>query len=118
MFEAASLTASSIQKAPFTSEAKDSAFNLRFGTSPYTWYAENPERGARFASAMAGYVQSMYYRTISWPDSDISTVNRDHAELRDRFPWARLGKNKVVDVGGGSGHVSIFLASVSTRSSL
>jgi len=94
MFEAASLTATSIQKTPYTSEAKDSAFNLRFGTSPYTWYAENPERGSRFASAMAGYVQ----------------MNRDTAELRDRFPWSELGTNKVVDVGGGSGHVSIFLA--------
>ncbi|KAI6777703.1 O-methyltransferase [Emericellopsis cladophorae] len=94
MFEAASMTATSIQKAPFTSEAKNSAFNLRFGTSPYTWYAENPERGARFASAMAGYVQ----------------MNRDHKELMDRFPWASLGDTKVVDVGGGSGHVSIYLA--------
>ncbi|KAJ8115123.1 hypothetical protein ONZ43_g4740 [Nemania bipapillata] len=94
MFEAASLTANSIQKSPFTSEAKDSAFNLRFGTSPYTWYAQNPERGARFASAMAGYVQ----------------MNRDTTELRNRFPWGKLGKTKVVDVGGGSGHVSIYLA--------
>jgi hypothetical protein len=63
MFEASSLTANSIQKAPYTSEAKNSAFNLRFGTSPYTWYAENPERGARFASAMAGYVQSTLFQT-------------------------------------------------------
>ena len=60
MFEASSLTATSVQKTPFTSKAEDSAFNLRFGTSPYTWYAENPERGARFASAMAGLVQSMH----------------------------------------------------------
>lgn len=58
MFEAASLTAASIEKSPYTSNAEDSAFNLRFGTSPYKWYAENPKRGARFASAMAGYVQS------------------------------------------------------------
>ncbi|KAI1312683.1 putative O-methyltransferase [Xylaria venustula] len=94
MFEASSLTANSIQKAPYTSEAKNSAFNLRFGTSPYTWYSQNPERGARFASAMAGYVQ----------------MNRDTTELRNRFPWAQLGKTKVVDVGGGSGHVSIYLA--------
>lgn len=94
MFEAASLTATSIQKTPYLSEAKDSAFNLRFGTSPYTWYAENPERGARFASAMAGYVQ----------------MNRDTEELTERFPWASLGGKKVVDVGGGSGHVSIHLA--------
>ena len=60
MFEAASLTATSVQKAPYESTAENSAFNLRFGTSPYTWYAENPERGARFASAMAGLVQSTY----------------------------------------------------------
>jgi hypothetical protein len=59
MFEASSLTATSIETAPYTSNAEDSAFNLRFGTSPYKWYAENPERGARFASAMAGYVQSL-----------------------------------------------------------
>ncbi|KAI0483731.1 putative O-methyltransferase [Xylaria cf. heliscus] len=94
MFEAASMTASQIQKSPFTSNAADSAFNLRFGTSPYKWYAENPERGARFASAMAGLVQ----------------MNRDTTELRDRFPWAQLGNKKVVDVGGGSGHISIYLA--------
>lgn len=59
MFEASSLTATSIEKSPYTSNAEDSAFNLRFGTSPYKWYAENPKRGARFASAMAGLVQSL-----------------------------------------------------------
>jgi hypothetical protein len=64
MFEAASLTASQIQKAPFTSKAEDSAFSLRFGTTPYKWYAENPERGARFASAMAGLVQSIIPETL------------------------------------------------------
>lgn len=58
MFEAASLTATSIENAPYTCDAAHSAFNVRFGTSPYQWYAANPERGARFASAMAGYVQS------------------------------------------------------------
>lgn len=59
MFEAASLTATSIEKAPYTSDAPHSAFNLRFGMSPYQWYAANPERGARFASAMAGWGESM-----------------------------------------------------------
>lgn len=61
MFEASSLTATSIEKSPYTSNAQNSAFNLRFGTSPYKWYAENPKRGARFASAMAGLVQSMSF---------------------------------------------------------
>ncbi|KAL7625746.1 hypothetical protein AAE478_004969 [Parahypoxylon ruwenzoriense] len=94
MFEASSLTATSIQKAPYISDAAHSAFTTRFGTSPYQWYAANPERGARFASAMAGLVQ----------------MNRDTTELRDRFPWASLGNKTVVDVGGGSGHISIYLA--------
>ena len=40
-------------------------------------------------------------------------MNRDTTEVRDRFPWARLGKSKVVDVGGGSGHISIYLANAS-----
>lgn len=33
-------------------------------------------------------------------------------ELRDNFPWGNL-KGTVVDIGGGSGHVSIILAQVS-----
>ncbi|KAI1827428.1 putative O-methyltransferase [Xylaria intraflava] len=94
MFEAASLTATSVEQQPFTSTPDNSAFNIRFGTTPYKWYAANPARGARFAAAMAGLVQ----------------MNKDTLELRDRFPWASLGKTTVVDVGGGSGHISIYLA--------
>lgn len=41
------------------------------------------------------------------------TVNRDKTEIRDRFPWAKLTNKTVVDVGGGSGHVAIYLATVS-----
>ncbi|KAI0198017.1 putative O-methyltransferase [Astrocystis sublimbata] len=95
MFEAASLTATSIQRAPYESTPAYSAFSTRFGISPYQWYAANPERGQRFASAMAG----------------LAKMNNDTAELRDRFPWGSLGKQTVVDVGGGTGHISIFLAS-------
>ncbi|KAJ6782176.1 hypothetical protein PWT90_03608 [Aphanocladium album] len=94
MFEAASLTVTSIQKTAYTAEAQGSAFNLRFSMSPYTWYAEKPERAARFASAMAGCVQ----------------MNPDTEELAEKFPWARLGDKKVIDVGGESGHISIHLA--------
>jgi hypothetical protein len=77
MFEASSLTATSIEKAPYTSNAEDSAFNLRFGTSPYKWYAENPERGARFASAMAGLVQSLFRPTIPYLSCPILTHNSE-----------------------------------------
>ena len=39
-------------------------------------------------------------------------VDRHINELRDCFPWGSL-KGTVVDVGGGSGHISIALARVS-----
>jgi trans-aconitate methyltransferase len=98
MFEAASYMANSVEAAPYVSDIGHSAFALRFGMSPYQYYAANPERGSRFAAAMAGYVE----------------MNRDLVELRDRFPWTRLEKENttctVVDVGGGSGHISVFLA--------
>ena len=37
------------------------------------------------------------------------------SELANSFDWAALGSGKVVDVGGGSGHVSFALAQVRTR---
>jgi hypothetical protein len=119
MFEAASLTATSIQRAPYESTPAHSAFNTRFGVSPYQWYAANPERGARFAAAMAGLAKSEPLFPGHWllPTTNPSSlpVNNDTAELRDRFPWGSLGKQIVVDVGGGSGHISIFLANVGQK---
>lgn len=35
-------------------------------------------------------------------------------ELRDNYPWADL-QGTVVDIGGGSGHVSIEMARVSEK---
>lgn len=61
MFEASSLTATSIEKSPYTSNAEDSAFNHQFGTSPYKLYAENPKHGAQFASVMAFLVQNLSF---------------------------------------------------------
>lgn len=57
MFEASSLTADSIEKDSYTSIAANSAFNLRFGTAPYQWYAGNPKHAKRFAAAMKGLVK-------------------------------------------------------------
>jgi tRNA A58 N-methylase Trm61 len=39
-------------------------------------------------------------------------VDRQIAELRDCFPWGDIN-GTVVDVGGGSGHISMALARVS-----
>lgn len=42
-------------------------------------------------------------------------MDRHINELRDSFPWGEL-TGTIVDVGGGSGHISIALAKVSTLS--
>lgn len=42
----------------------------------------------------------------------MSVVDRQVAELRDSYPWAGLKDGTVVDIGGGSGHISIALAKV------
>ena len=44
--------------------------------------------------------------------ADFVSVDRQFSELRDGFPWQRFNNGKIVDVGGGSGHVSIYLAKV------
>lgn len=41
----------------------------------------------------------------------MSTVNLNINALKEAFPWGKL-KGTVVDVGGGSGKVSITLAQV------
>lgn len=95
MFRAASETSTCVQNTPFESDSFNSPFATRFGKPAYLWYGENPDKGVRFARGMTGVAQ----------------MDRPIATLRDDFPWAKLeSSGKVVDVGGGSGHVSLHLA--------
>lgn len=43
--------------------------------------------------------------------TDEDKVVNNVVELRDNYPWAQL-KGTVVDIGGGSGHISIEMARV------
>lgn len=45
-------------------------------------------------------------------------MDRQTTELSNEYDWASLPKGKIVDVGGGSGHVSRSLAEVRSLSSL
>ncbi|PVI04683.1 O-methyltransferas-like protein [Periconia macrospinosa] len=76
---------------------KKSAFEERHGMTMFEYYKENPSKGARFASAMRGISKC--------------TLISLATELENGFPWGNLDENtKLVDIGGGSGHVSIALA--------
>jgi len=93
MFKSASSTADCIKASPQVSDLVHSPFTTRLGATMFEYYEKNPEHAARFAKAMAG----------------VTTIDRKSSILGDVFPWDTL-RGTVVDVGGGSGHVSIALA--------
>ena len=43
-------------------------------------------------------------------------MNQVTDKLRDGFPWGNIRNKTVVDVGGGSGHIAMYLAAVSIPS--
>ncbi|KAM0354998.1 hypothetical protein ACHAPU_000845 [Fusarium lateritium] len=95
MFKAATATSTSVKDAPFESNSNTCGFASYHGMSAYSWYTEHPEKALGFAKAMAALTQM---------DRPVST-------LRDEFSWDKLeAPGKIVDVGGGSGHVSMYLA--------
>lgn len=96
LFKAATAAAACIQNNPEESDAGHSPFSTRHGKPLYAYYEESPTHALRFAKSMV---------TVAALDRPVSAV-------RDEYPWAELGtKGKVVDIGGGNGHVSVYLAS-------
>ncbi|KAL7623512.1 hypothetical protein AAE478_007195 [Parahypoxylon ruwenzoriense] len=93
MWKAASATSDYLREYPYEDTSSHTAFSTRHGLPIFDFYAKDPKRAGRFARAMAGATR----------------MDRHLNELRDCFPWGSL-KGKVVDVGGGSGHISIALA--------
>ena len=85
MFEAAPFLADVVQKEPYKSDAMNSAFAMHFGIPPYKWYGEHPDRAARFAAAMAGYVHSQYHYSIIHTSSG---MRADHTFSESRPPGA------------------------------
>lgn len=61
-----------------------------------------------YALQLPRYLYSRHRLMLTWG----SAVDLRIKELRDCFSWGEL-KGTIVDVGGGSGHISISLARVS-----
>ncbi|KAH7397175.1 O-methyltransferase-like protein [Pyrenochaeta sp. MPI-SDFR-AT-0127] len=93
-FRAASETSASIKESPLETNGQKNAFVTRHGTDLFEYYKQDPRRAGRFASAMAG----------------VSRLERHFESLKESFPWDQISKGKVIDVGGGSGHMSVSLA--------
>ncbi|RHZ55545.1 uncharacterized protein CDV56_104156 [Aspergillus thermomutatus] len=95
MYQAASSTADAIRKNPRTQDVNTSPFATRFGVSIYDFYTQYKSKADRFGRGMNG--------ASSLDDESLIS-------LRDCYNWAAFAGGKIVDVGGGMGHVSIFLA--------
>ncbi|KAI0898721.1 S-adenosyl-L-methionine-dependent methyltransferase [Annulohypoxylon nitens] len=95
MLKAIAETSDSLRKHPSEADSTHCPFSTTHGLSLYQYYAKYPDKAARFAKAMAG----------------VSRMDLRIKELRDCFSWGEL-KGTIVDVGGGSGHISISLARV------
>ncbi|KAI0389874.1 putative O-methyltransferase [Xylariaceae sp. FL0594] len=94
MFKASGHLSSQISEFPHVSDSTHNAFHHQYGMTPYAHYELERDKGKRFGQSMSAWVK----------------VNERGTELRDGFPWASLREGKVVDMGGGSGHISISLA--------
>ncbi|KAI0965551.1 S-adenosyl-L-methionine-dependent methyltransferase [Xylaria arbuscula] len=98
MFKAAADSNLSLKATPQESDSENNPFKTRHGLSLFKYYTHHPEHAGRFARAMAG----------------ITRMGREVHQVRDYFSWNDLD-GVVVDVGGGSGHVSLELARLFPR---
>jgi hypothetical protein len=117
MYQAASSTAEALRKSPFEQSGSLTPFSCRHGVSIYDYYKQNPQKGARFAEAMQGATACECFSTkpltITRPQLTEAVDDESMDSLRDSYPWAELGNSTIIDVAGGGGHVSMFLAKVS-----
>jgi len=96
MIKATSELSTTISRSPLAADQENhSAFHQRFGMPMYLYLEQHPAKAKRFAQAMTSYSQ----------------IDRQISDLVQTYPWASLVEGaKVVDVGGGSGHISMALA--------
>jgi len=94
MYQAASSTADAIHSSIKHSK-NTSPFAARFGVSIYDYYQQHPEKADRFGLGMKGAMK---------------LDKESLVDLQNCYPWAQFAGGTVVDVGGGTGHVSRFLA--------
>lgn len=102
-----------IVASPYGMSVKDSPFYRQFKKDFYT-YTADANHGKLFSDAMRSWGTSMFtdlQRNRPW--LTFSSVDNPFEMLRNNFDWRSLANTKVVDIGGGNGHVSLDLARVS-----
>jgi hypothetical protein len=105
-----------IEASPYNSSDKDSPFYRQFKKDFYKYHFEDLELGKRFSDAMRSRGTSVYlYVQHCGLRLTLITFDNSFKVLRDNCDWRSLTNKKVVDVGGGNGHVPVDLARVRGR---
>ncbi|KAL6702554.1 hypothetical protein ACN47E_001551 [Coniothyrium glycines] len=95
-FKAAAEASEATRSFPYQSDHLHSAFTKRFGVPLFQYYSQNPPLAARFGRALKG----------------VAKLDRQVHELKDGYAWENFRGGKIVDIGGASGHASIWLARI------
>ncbi|KAI5785821.1 sterigmatocystin 8-O-methyltransferase precursor [Geopyxis carbonaria] len=95
MWRAATYMRESFRSNPKKSTGECSPWKEAFGKPVYHWYGEQPkEKSLRFAAAMEG----------------LSSLEKSDSLLLDWAKSLKAPRGKIIDVGGGRGHIAIELA--------
>ncbi|KAH9896155.1 S-adenosyl-L-methionine-dependent methyltransferase [Xylariomycetidae sp. FL2044] len=93
MLRATAESGPSLKANPHQSDVTHCPFHTKYGMPLWDYYQKNPDKARRFGKGMAG----------------LTKMDHDIEILSGSLDWNAL-KGTVVDVGGGSGHLSIKMA--------
>jgi hypothetical protein len=74
-----------------STESEVNPFSMRYGTSSYRYYDNNPEKAARFSAAMSAWYPGQFSIPMKWqrvyetPKADRNTVDDSFVFLRENF---------------------------------
>lgn len=64
MLKAAGDSGVSLKTTPHEDDSEHCPFKTRHGLSAFNYFSQHPEKGGRFARAMAGIVKSTFYKKL------------------------------------------------------
>lgn len=115
MWKAAAFVKDALRKFPTSGKSEHSPWREAWGKPIYEWYGDqSAEKSVRFAAAMEGMASSKALDKKNTLDCllFLFVVEKSDSLLVDWTKSLKAKEGKIVDVGGGRGHIAIELANV------